>query len=191
MAVVREKEIYGKCKSCGGDIIEWEKSWFCTNSREGGCKVHLPKRIMGVEITKEMAREFFGGRYETDEFEGVTREGKEVKFRMAYSKEEKDVVPVFGKVKQEPIGKCPVCVDGEIYVKGGYFCSNYKSEPACGFRLYKEMYGAKFTDEMVRKLIAGEILKDVECETKEGKKYKSNIRIGTEGENRGDLILQS
>jgi hypothetical protein len=124
--VQSERETFGKCPDpdCGGDIIEGEKSFYCTNYKkveDGGkeCKVHIPKLVMGNEFDKESVTLFFKN-LETAEYQGVTKNGDKTVFKMVYDKEKKEVVPYYpGK---EVIGVCPKCKKDVYEGKMNYYC---------------------------------------------------------------------
>jgi DNA topoisomerase-3 len=177
---IRERETFGKCPACGGDIYEGENSYYCSNYKEKDCKVHLNKLIMGNNFEKENAREFFV-KLETPFMKGVTKEGNEVEFQLKYSEEKKDVAPVY-KGDKPAFGKCPVCGRDIFSGAKSYFCSGYREEPKCGFSLWKETEGARFTPEMIKRLLDKEILNDVPCFTKSGEEYKAGFKLNQKDE---------
>ena len=193
MATVRERETFGKCpsKGCGGDIVEGEKNYFCTNYKNEenggkGCKVTLPKLIMGHAFPKKEARDFFEGELKTATFEGFRGDGNEVKFFMEYDPEIKEVKVRFindgDSGGQTPAGKCPNCGKNVFESKKNFFCEGYKDDPKCDFVIYKEAFGVKFTKQMVSQLLGREQIDDVSCFTKEGKEYKAGFKINDEGD---------
>lgn len=52
------QEIIAKCPACGGDIVETQKAFSCSNWREkdGGCKFAIWKSFYDKKITKSMAK---------------------------------------------------------------------------------------------------------------------------------------
>jgi len=187
---VKEKEIYGKCPACGGNIVEGEKNYFCVNYEEPtNCKVNLHKLIMGKTIDKAQAREFFSGKYETEEMEGIMKDGGEVTFKLVYDKEKKKIHPEYqNSGPQETLGECPLCGKNIYQAKKNYFCEGYKEEPKCDFVVFKEDSGARITPEMMKKMLLGETIKDHVCKTKEGKEYTASFKIPKSGENKGKLV---
>jgi DNA topoisomerase-3 len=184
MGVVKERESFGKCPLCGGNIVEGEKSFYCGNwnkdDEENSCKIHLPKLIMGRSFDKSEARQFFSER-KSPVLKGIKKDGNEVEFCMEYDEEKKEIVPKFVKnEKQESLGKCPKCGKDIFIGSKAYFCSGYKDEDKCDFVIWKEMEGAKFTPEMIKELLDGKTLDDVVCFTKEGKEYKSGFKLNGE-----------
>jgi len=185
MGVVKERETFGKCPACGGDVLEGEKSFYCSNYKEetGGCKVHVPKLIMGTTFGKQEVEAIVKSG-ESNLRQGMTKDGNEVEFQIVYDEEKKDFVPRF-KGDQVPIGVCPKCGKPVFVGSKSYFCSGYKDEPKCTFSVWKETEGTKFSSEDVRRMLAGETLADVSCFTKEGKEYKCGFRIDKDT---GDIV---
>lgn len=52
------KEVIAKCPVCGGDVVETQKAFSCSNWREedGGCKFTIWKSYCDKKITKSMAK---------------------------------------------------------------------------------------------------------------------------------------
>lgn len=52
------QEIIAKCPACGGDIVETQKAFSCSNWRkkDGGCKFAIWKSFYDKKITKSMAK---------------------------------------------------------------------------------------------------------------------------------------
>lgn len=56
----------GKCPLCGSDVLDYPKSYGCSNWKkrdngEGGCKLTLWKDIYGKQITEDEAQRLLGG----------------------------------------------------------------------------------------------------------------------------------
>jgi hypothetical protein len=182
MSVVREKETFGVCPSCGGSIFEGEKSFYCVNWKEKGCKVYLPKLIMGRSFGKDEARSFFKNK-KCKMSKGILKEGEEVEFYMEYEEDEKKVVIRYGGGEnQKSLGKCPKCGKNVYVGKKCYYCEGYKDNPKCEFKLWKETEGAVFTAEMVKEMLAGNKLEKVKCFTIDQKEYEAGFRVNEEGD---------
>jgi DNA topoisomerase-3 len=178
---IHERESFGKCPACGGDIYEGENSYYCSNYKDKECKVHLNKLIMGNTFDKEKAREFFKT-LETPVMKGMTKDGNEVEFQMVYDEAKKDTAPVY-KGNQVPLGKCPVCGRDIFVGSKSYFCSGYKDDAnKCGFILWKETEGAQFSPDMIKRLLNNETLSNVPCFTKTGEEYAAGFRLNKSGE---------
>ena len=79
------------------------------------------------------------------------------------------------RTEKTSLGKCPLC-GGEIYEgKKGYYCSNYKSEPACRFTVWKEIAGASVTVSDVQSMLAGKPTKVKKCKSKAGKEFSASF----------------
>jgi len=187
MKVENERETFGKCPDpqCGGEILEGEKSFYCSNSKkaaDGGkdCKVHIAKHVMGVVFDKQKVRELFAKK-ETPYFEGVDKLGRKQTFKMSYSEETKEIAPEFknSEEPQKPLGKCPKCGKDVFIGPKAYFCVGRKDN-TCDFIMYRQTAGANFTPEMVSDLLTGKTLDNVVCFTKEGEEYQAGFRLDKE-----------
>lgn len=66
------------CPKCGGDIVETEKAYSCSNWRDadGGCKFVVWKKIASREISQEEAKTLIENG-ETEQLDGfVSKAGK-------------------------------------------------------------------------------------------------------------------
>jgi hypothetical protein len=52
----------------------------------------------------------------------------------------------------------------------------------CNFSIFKKTDGAEFNNEMMARMLNGEILKNIPCFTKEGEEYLAGFRINENGE---------
>lgn len=117
MAAVNERGVYGKCPLYDGDIYAGDKNWYSSNFDAKKFRARLPKRIIGVQVRNPEARNFFGGKLETQDMGGVKKDGNKVKFKLAYDDETKNVF----------VGP------------KSYFCSGFtKDEYQMGFKLTLE-----------------------------------------------------
>lgn len=168
-----EKVTVCKCM-CGGNIIEGEKNYYCSNYKaEKKCEISIYKLIHGKSIEKEdvikmMNKETLGP------FEGIKRDGEKVNFGL---KIEKDKLIIIYENKNETFGKCPVCSGEMRQGKSNYYCTNYNGNPKCNFVLWKKTLGACFTSEMIKKLLEGSELIDIPCTAENGDTYKANFKI--------------
>ena len=76
------------------------------------------------------------------------------------------------------LGECPKCGKGVIADKRNYHCED---APKCKFAIAKSTDGAKFDEDMIKKLLNGEKLGDVSCFTSDGVEYKAGFRIDEKG----------
>jgi DNA topoisomerase-3 len=141
----------GKCPKCKKeDIYESLKTFSCAASKEGECDFVVWKMIAGKVISKSAVM-------------ALINEGKTPLITGFRSKAGKlfDAMLEFkdGKVsfnfERDPVGKCPVCSDGDIIVTSKSFsCSNWK-EKQCPFTIWKIIAGKAISEDLVKQL-AGE-----------------------------------
>lgn len=80
------------------------------------------------------------------------------------------------KEKKESLGKCPMCDNGTLKKKKGFYgCSNY---PNCHFSLWDNFRNKKLTQKNLKELIEGKETTVAGVKAKEGSKtYNANIRL--------------
>jgi DNA topoisomerase-3 len=180
MTVEKERETFGKCPKCGGDMYEGEKSYYCSNYKKEGveCKVHLAKKIMGNEFDKKAAREFFRTG-ETELLKGITKDGNEVEFRLVYDEKQEDITPVY-EGSNLAVGKCPACGREVFAGKMSYFCVGYRDEQ-CTWSLWKKTVGTTIDFDMAKRLLNKETLENIPFFTKEGKEYLAGLKLKDDG----------
>lgn len=49
------KKVIGKCPLCGGDVVDYSKSYSCSNWKEKGCKFVIWKNICGKKVSESNA----------------------------------------------------------------------------------------------------------------------------------------
>lgn len=180
MATKTEREVLGTCPACGGSILEGDKNYYCANYKQerGGCKQSVFKHIHGVEITKEMMKTLL--KLKTiGVFEGINKDQEQVSFGLRVDEKE-IIVSYFGESR--PLGACPQCGRRIFVGKKNYYCEGYTDkEKRCDYIIWKEDSGARFTSEMVRILLSGGTVDDVECHTKDGVAYKAGFKLDAAG----------
>ena len=97
----------------------------------------------------------------------------------------KDYAPSRGGAKKPysstktPLGKCPCCPDGKITEsQKAYGCSNWNTDPKCGFTIWKNSFGTTITKTDVKKLLAGNTITK-KCKSKAGKEYTGEFALDT------------
>lgn len=175
MKTVTKKEVIAVCPSCGGNIVEGAKNFYCDNYKKEGvmCENKVFKHVMGKEFDKEKVKELFekGG---TEWMEGTKTNGDKTDFKIEVVK---GMVTIIFSNERPDIGNCPKCGNPIYEGKKNFYCKDYKN---CNFTMWKETAGTAFTHEMIKKLSAGEILENVVCKTKEGVEYISDFKLDTE-----------
>ena len=180
MATEVEREVIGICPACGGRIFEGEKSFYCENYKEdkGKCEQKVFKHILGIDISKEKAKELFD-KGQIGFFDGTNRDGAPVSFGIKII--EKEINVAYSDAKT-PIGRCPKCGKAIYCNSKSYYCSGHNDTVApCDFSLWKQESGAVFTEDMVIKLIAGATLDNIQCETVEKEKYLAGFKLNEQG----------
>lgn len=79
----QKREVICKCPVCGGDILETNKYFLCSNYKNP-CTVLVGKTINGAKITKTDAKALFSGK-ETKEKEFTWKSGKKGKAKLAFT----------------------------------------------------------------------------------------------------------
>lgn len=76
-------EIIGKCPRCGGDVLNYPKSYECSKwkERDGGCKLNIWKNMYNKMISVEEAQRLLGGAV-LGPFEFTTKNGDCFRARM-------------------------------------------------------------------------------------------------------------
>jgi len=138
----------GKCPKCEkGEVYESLKAFNCSESKGDDCDFVIWKMIAGKAITKSIAKTLLT-EGKTKLLTGFrSRAGKMFDASLEFKE---------GKVSfnfdRDPIGKCPVCKDGDIIVTSkSYSCSNWK-EKQCPFTIWKVIAGKTISEELVKQL---------------------------------------
>lgn len=180
-------EVLCKCPVCGGDVIETEKAFRCTNKKEDGslCPVYLSKSSnFFAAIHKKLAKTTAIALITNGEASMKNCVGKSgKKFDCIVECKFTDKWPEFSlrfddKKAEGPFCKCPVC-GGEIIDKGRlYQCTGKSSnDEPCLVALWKE---DKFFTSVLHKKVTDTVAKELftkgqayikGCTSKAGKKY--------------------
>lgn len=169
----KEITILGTCPSCGGNIEEGKKGYYCSNynKEDTPCPVSLGKKVMGIEVKKELVQELLQTN-KTPFFKGTTKEGKKVQFRFGIV--DNEIKVVFDGSKKE-VGVCPLCSKKVYEGDTNYYCAGYKE--GCTFKLWKKTNGSVFTQDMIHTLLETKELKKVKAEAKNKEIYYVNYRL--------------
>ena len=87
--------------------------------------------------------------------------------------------------QEDEIGQCPFCHKPILEGKQNYYCSGYKSNPPCSFRIWKKTKNTNFTKVDVKKLLNKDFTSTKNCVNKDGKKYQAKFKLN----NKGDLDI--
>lgn len=79
--------------------------------------------------------------------------------------------------KNEILGKCPKCCDGEIRLgKKSYFCSNFSNkDKACNFHIFKKIANKTITAQVVKQLITKKATKKLKFKNKSNVPFEAKI----------------
>lgn len=76
--------------------------------------------------------------------------------------------------------KCPICGGEMTEASKGYSCSKWKKEDGgCKFTIWKESYGAVFSESDVEALLKGETIRKTNI-SKTGKQYEADWYLDEE-----------
>lgn len=89
---IERKETGAKCPSCGGDIVEMEKMFGCSNYSAKNCKFTVWKNIGGKEMTIELIQEVLEKK-ETEKLDGFVSKGtgKPYKAKLVWNPKKKTI----------------------------------------------------------------------------------------------------
>lgn len=122
----KNRKIIGVCPSCGKELLENEKGYYCAGYKDG-CKLHAFKTAFGFTFTPA---EFI-----------MLIEGKMVKkgdVEFSYDFEN-------NKVTQKSLGTCPKCGKPIYQNEKGFYCSGHKD--GCKIGIFKSSFGEEFDIE--------------------------------------------
>lgn len=153
--------IVGKCPKCGKDVLEGQKSYFCSGySKENpanSCDFIINKQLLGAKIPITEIKKMLAGK-PSKEFNFTKANGDKFKSPLSISNTGS---LVFGKnnnsnqkgekAMSELRNVCPECGSKVVEREKGFFCDNKD----CNFAIWKESNGATYTAEDAETLIAG------------------------------------
>lgn len=139
----RTKEALMICPSCGKEILEGEKNYFCTGYKDG-CGYSLWKVFMGAKITAEDAKNLFEGKTIEKEVEKKDK-SKKWKQKICFNPELKKIDFVEAEAEDTNID-CPKCKQ-TIKKKGSKF------ECECGFSIWSTMLGTTIPDDEIKEIL--------------------------------------
>jgi len=77
----------------------------------------------------------------------------------------------------ESLGTCPVCGLSILEGKSNFYCTGYKSNTPCVFKIWKNFVGSTITKQDVQNLLSGKNTKLKELTKKDGKKFKAKLKL--------------
>jgi len=170
----KSKEPLGKCPLCGGDILEGNKGFYCSNWNNSeyakapgdkGCKFGIFKKVTGDSgLTAADASKLLRGAVIKKKLKkGTNTWEQELSLDMATGKI--IFVGSENRPKAEAIGTCPKC--GKRLMEGskGFYCEDFKG---CGFGGFKDLGSRLVTAEEYSALAAGVFVKGLTMDPETG-----------------------
>lgn len=164
--VLNTKSVIGKC-SCGGDLIMGDKSVFCSNWKEKGCKRGFYRTILGAKLSDSDVEKLMAGK---DITKTLKKDGKSWKQKLRMNS---DFTIEF--VKDEDMSEkleCPKC-GGSVRITDKFFACEH-NQKTCDFILWKTVSGAKLSENDVSKLLNGKRVKK-KMKSKAGKEFEAYL----------------
>jgi DNA topoisomerase-3 len=164
VVATNSKKVIAKC-SCGGDIVVGEKSVFCSNWKEKGCKHGFPKVVLGAKITDNDVEKLFAGKTIT---KTLKKDDKSWKQQLKLSANH-----TLEFVKDENIDEdmlCPECGSPIKITDKCYSCSDRE----CNFVIWNTVCNAKISKSDAKKLVEGKRIKKTMV-SKAGKEFEGYL----------------
>lgn len=150
--ITNSKKTSLKCPSCGKDIVESSKAFYCSGNKDKSCKIGLSKNINGVSIPKEeIERLFIDGK--TNLIKGfVSKNNEEYNAYFFYDKKEDKINMKAAFPEKETDFICPIC--GKKLLRSKYTLScKGNHDNSCHFSMYSQEYKKDIPDEKIRNLL--------------------------------------
>lgn len=158
------KKVIAKC-SCGGDMVLGEKSVFCSNWKEKGCKCGFPKVVLGAKITDNDIDKLFAGKSIVKTLKKDDKTWKQqLKLSSSFNLE---------FVKDDNVAEdliCPICGKNLKVTEKGFPCVDRD----CGFIIWNTFCNAKLSKSDVKKLLDGKRVKKTMV-SKAGKEFEGYL----------------
>ena len=155
------KEVISKCTKCGGDIIQTDKSFYCTGYKENNCMSGGFRNVGGHSITKEEFKQLQQG--EDLVFDAVFQK-KGTKRKQKYKQRVRlnehgtiEAVKNHYVVMEAP---CPACGKRLFEGDNAYICEGY-SDKTCQFYLGKVTGDVVLKQEDIDLIIKGKDSREI------------------------------
>ena len=182
--VKQEKEVVGVCPLCGGEIVERDSFYGCSNWKAKNCHFSIHKEISGKKITKPVVKQLLS-KGESGVLDGFKskKTGKVFHAKLKLNSNGTLSFDFNIPVEDNSLGECPVCGKGVIIEKSNnYGCSNWKC--GCKAVIWKnalEFRGKeKITKSEAKKLFAGKKVKVKLKRKADGKEYEAHASYNKE-----------
>jgi len=169
-----KKEPIMTCPSCGKDIMEGPKNFYCLGYSDG-CKYTLIKNFLGATFTKEDAINLFNGNTVEKK---LTKKDKSATWMQKLKFNATEGKLDFIQAQKVDIGiQCPDCME-ELQRQG-----DKVSCPSCDFTLWANVCKRRLTNDELRDAIEKGKTKELSgFVSKAGKKFKARLVLEKNGE---------
>ena len=172
---------FGSCPACGGDIIEGNRGFGCSNwkKEDGECRFVVWKLTSGRVITPYMIKSLLVNKKfgPVDGF--VDENGNEFTGNIELKKTDEKWEAIVKKSKKEKSDKiyCPLCGGNIVEGQKGFGCSNWKSK-GCRFIIWKNIAQKKIEITHVKQLLEKGITEVInDFISKKGNKFSARLKL--------------
>lgn len=146
------KETDLKCPICGKEVLESDRSVFCSGNQDKSCNFGMSKFLSNKEIPREEIENLFNNKITGWMTGFVSKKGNEYDAQFYYN--EKDgKVDIRAKLPEEETKFiCPVCGKKLLKTKFTLNCEG-NHDDSCHFKMYAQEYGEDMPDEKIEKLL--------------------------------------
>ena len=175
----KKAQIVSKCQRCGGDIIQVERAFFCSNYKENGCLSGGYRNIAGYVLSAEDFKKLQAGEQLVVDgiFEEKNEKGKVVskrKYKQRIGLNEKGTIEVVKNHVIETNFPCPACGKKILETDNAYYCEG-RSDKSCNVYLGKVTSGVELKQADIDLILSGSdssVVKKLVPMAKDGKKGK-------------------
>jgi len=153
---------FGKCPNCGGEIIEGNRGYGCSNWREkdGACRFVIWKKIADRIITPDMLKTLLNNK-KAGPYNGFKSNDNSsyCAFLKLIKENDKWIVDLepsknITKKSKKELGTCPECGGNIVEREKGYGCENFLYDKGgCRFIIWKEIAKNKIEKKHVHDLL--------------------------------------
>ncbi|MDD6484927.1 MAG: DNA topoisomerase [Clostridiales bacterium] len=172
--------IIGKCPLCGGNVIEGQKGFGCSNWKPPmSCKFVIWKNYQkgmfkNTEITPETAKKLLAGK-KVRMSKLVSAKGEKFDALVELKTNREAQYPVSLEIAENIVGTCPKCGGNVTETMKAFSCS-------CGFAIWKKQERGLFrlmtvTDKTARLWLSGERVKCKSLADKNGNKFSAEVSM--------------
>ena len=159
-----------RCPKCvDGAIMEGEKSFYCSNYKNG-CDYRLWKNVSGADLTLPNVGKLLSGS-ETTKMKFISKEGREFEAKLRMNAEGQ-----LEFVKTAEQMTCPICGKGKVMKgKSGYYCS--KRSEGCTWSIYGTVAGVEISLLDMRQMLDGKTTETHMFRKKDGGTFEAKLKM--------------